>query len=155
VLGWAGLALGAVSPLAAHHSFAPHFDRNKPVSISGTITAYDGRNPHSYLHVSALDENGRFLWPGFGENMRVLRWIFDRVREGGRAKETPIGWVPRYKDIDWTGMDFPEEKFEALQAFDRAAWRAEVLGHEELFIDLHAALPKELVYERELLICRM
>ncbi len=101
------------------------------------------------------DADGKFIWPGFSENMRVLKWIVDRVRAGGRAKETPIGWVPRYKDIDWTGMDFPEEKFEELQAFDRAAWRAEVLGHEELFLDLHAHLPKEMVYERELLICRM
>ena len=101
------------------------------------------------------DKDGKFMWPGYSENMRVLRWIFDRVRAGGRAKETPIGWVPRYKDIDWTGLDFPEETFDALQAFDHAAWRAEVLGHEELFIDLHSHLPKEMVYERELLICRM
>jgi len=101
------------------------------------------------------DKDGKFMWPGFSENMRVLKWIFDRVRAGGRAKETPIGWVPRHKDIDWTGMDFPEEKFEELQAFDRAGWRAEILGHEELFIDLHTHLPKELIYERELLICRL
>ncbi len=101
------------------------------------------------------DQDGKFIWPGFSENMRVLKWICDRVRAGGRAKETPIGWVPRYKDIDWTGLNFSEEKFEELQAFDRAAWRAEVLGHEELFLDLHAHLPKEMVYERELLICRM
>ncbi len=101
------------------------------------------------------DADGKFLWPGFSENMRVLKWIFDRVRAGGRAKETPIGWVPRYRDIDWTGLDFPEDKFEALQHCDRAAWRAEVLGHEELFIDLHASLPKEMMFERELLICRL
>ena len=101
------------------------------------------------------DQDGKFIWPGFSENMRVLKWICDRVRAGGRAKETPIGWVPRYKDIDWTGLNFSEENFEELQAFDRAAWRAEVLGHEELFLDLHAHLPKEMVYERELLICRM
>ncbi len=101
------------------------------------------------------DADGKFMWPGFSENMRVLKWIVDRVRAGGRAKETPIGWVPRYRDIDWTGMEFPEARFEELQAFDRAAWRAEVLGHEELFIDLHSHLPKELLYERELLICRM
>ena len=101
------------------------------------------------------DQDGKFIWPGFSENMRVLKWICDRVRAGGRAKETPIGWVPRYKDIDGTGLNFSEEKFEELQAFDRAAWRAEVLGHEELFLDLHAHLPKEMVYERELLICRM
>ncbi len=101
------------------------------------------------------DPAGKFLWPGFGENMRVLKWIFDRVRAGGRAKETPIGWMPHYHDIEWEGLDFPQEKFEELQAFDRAAWRAEVLGHEELFIDLHSHLPKELMFERELLICRM
>jgi len=101
------------------------------------------------------DAEGKFIWPGFSENMRVLKWICDRVRAGGRAKETPIGWVPRYKDIDWTGLDFSEEKFNQLQAFDRQAWRNEVLGHEELFIDLHSHLPKEMIYERELLICRM
>jgi len=101
------------------------------------------------------DKDGRFMWPGFSENMRVLKWIFDRVRAGGRANETAIGWLPRHKDIDWTGCDFPKEKFEELQAIDRAAWRAEVLSHEELFIDLHASLPKEMLFERELLICRL
>src|SRR3954469_2973427 len=101
------------------------------------------------------DADGKFLWPGFGENMRVLKWIVDRTRGQALGKETPIGWVPRYKDIDWAGLDFSEEKFDQLQAFDRGAWRAEVLGHEELFLDLHAALPKEMIYERELLICRM
>jgi phosphoenolpyruvate carboxykinase (GTP) len=101
------------------------------------------------------DPDGKFMWPGFSENMRVLKWIVDRVRAGGRAKETPIGWMPRYQDIEWEGLDYPREKFEELQAFDRAAWRAEVLGHEELFLDLHAHLPKELLFERELLICRM
>jgi phosphoenolpyruvate carboxykinase (GTP) len=101
------------------------------------------------------DKDGKFMWPGFSENMRVLKWIVDRVRSGGRAKETPIGWMPRYEDLEWEGMDFPKEKFDELQAFDRAAWRAEVLGHEELFIDLHSHLPKELMFERELLICRM
>ena len=92
---------------------------------------------------------------GFSENMRVLKWIVDRVRAGGRAKETPIGWVPSYKDIDWSGLEFSEHDFEELQKFDRQAWRTEVLGHEELFIDLHSALPKELIFERELLLCRM
>ncbi|HWA28243.1 MAG TPA: phosphoenolpyruvate carboxykinase (GTP) [Lacunisphaera sp.] len=99
--------------------------------------------------------DGKFMWPGFGENMRVLKWIFDRVRAGGRAQETPIGWVPRHRDIDWTGLDFSEERFAEVQAIDRASWRAEVLSHEELFIDLHASLPKEMMFERELLICRL
>ena len=101
------------------------------------------------------DQDGKFIWPGYSENMRVLQWVFQRVRAGGRASETPIGWVPRYRDLDWTGLDFPEEKFKALQSFDRKVWRTEVLGQEELFLDLHDTLPKEMLYERELLICRM
>jgi len=101
------------------------------------------------------DENGKFIWPGFRENMRVLKWIVDRAQGRARGKESPIGWVPRYEDIEWTGMDFPKERFEKLQAFDREAWRKEVIGHEELFIELHDHLPPEIVYERELLICRI
>lgn len=101
------------------------------------------------------DADGKYIWPGFGENMRVLKWIVDRARGRALGRETPIGWQPRYEDIEWKELDFPREKFEHLQAFDRAAWRAEVIGHEELFIDLHDHLPKELIYERELLICRM
>jgi phosphoenolpyruvate carboxykinase (GTP) len=101
------------------------------------------------------DEKGGFLWAGFRDNMRVLKWIVDRARGRALGKETPVGWAPRYEDIDWTGLDFPREKFEVLQAFDRTAWRREVIGHEELFLDLHDRLPKELIYERELLICRM
>ena len=99
--------------------------------------------------------DGKFLWPGFGDNMRVLKWIVDRARGRALARETPIGWMPHYEDLDWTGMEFPREQFDALQHFDRALWRQEVIGHEELFLDLHSHLPKELIYERELLICRM
>ena len=80
------------------------------------------------------DANGKFLWPGYRENMRVLKWIVDRVHGRARAKETPIGWTPYYEDIDWEGMDFPKETFEELQSIDRAAWMREVIGHEELFI---------------------
>jgi len=101
------------------------------------------------------DEKGKFLWPGFSENMRVLKWIVDRVHGKAQGKESPIGWTPYYEDIEWTGLDFPREKFESLQKVDRAMWRREVIGHEELFIDLHDSLPPEMIYERELLICRL
>lgn len=101
------------------------------------------------------DKDGNFMWPGFSENMRVLKWIVDRAHGRALGQETPIGWTPRYEDIEWEGLDFSEGQFNDLQSFDRKAWRQEVLGHEELFLDLHDRLPPEMVYERELLICRL
>ncbi len=101
------------------------------------------------------DGDGQFMWPGFSENMRVLKWIVDRTKGRALARETPIGWMPRYEDMEWKGMDLSKDKFEELQEFDREAWRKEVIEHEELFIGLHDHLPKEMVYERELLICRL
>lgn len=101
------------------------------------------------------DDQGKFLWPGFSENMRILQWIVDRARGRTAAKETPIGWQPKYEDIDWTDLEFSEAEFNALQTVDRVAWRREIIGHEELFLTMHDHLPKEMIYERELLICRM
>jgi phosphoenolpyruvate carboxykinase (GTP) len=101
------------------------------------------------------DGDGKFMWPGFSENMRVLKWIVDRTKGRALARETPIGWMPRYEDMEWKGMDLSKERFEELQKFDREEWRKEVIEHEELFIGLHDHLPKEMVYERELLICRL
>jgi phosphoenolpyruvate carboxykinase (GTP) len=94
------------------------------------------------------DSDGKFMWPGFGENMRVLKWIVDRAHGRALARETPIGWVPHYEDIEWRGMDFSKDHFEQLQEVDRSAWRTEVLGHEELFLLLHDRLPPEAIYER-------
>jgi phosphoenolpyruvate carboxykinase (GTP) len=101
------------------------------------------------------DENGKFLWPGFSENMRILKWIVDRAHGRAQGKETPIGWIPHFEDIEWDGLKFSREIFEQLQQVDRTAWKREVIDHEELFIALHDHLPPEMIYERELLICRM
>jgi phosphoenolpyruvate carboxykinase (GTP) len=101
------------------------------------------------------DAEGNFMWPGYSENMRVLKWIIDRVKGRSLGRETPIGWMPRYEDMEWNGLEMSQEKFDALQKFDREEWHREVIGHEELFIELHDHLPKEMVYERELLICRL
>ena len=102
------------------------------------------------------DADGKFMWPGFSENMRVLKWIVDRAHGRALGRETPIGWVPRYEDLEWKGLEsFPKEKFEQLQAFDRKTWHGEVMAHEELFLQLHDHLPPEMIYERELLICRL
>jgi phosphoenolpyruvate carboxykinase (GTP) len=101
------------------------------------------------------DAQGKFAWPGFTENMRILKWIVDRTRGCAAGRETPIGWMPRYEDLEWAGLDLAEERFEELLSFDREAWRQEVIEHEELFIRLHDHLPKEMIFERELLICRL
>jgi phosphoenolpyruvate carboxykinase (GTP) len=99
--------------------------------------------------------DGKFLWPGYSENMRVLKWIVDRVRGRAMGKETPIGWTPHFDDINWKGLGFSREAFDELQTVDREQWKQEVMGHEELFILLHDHLPPEMIYERELLICRL
>ena len=102
------------------------------------------------------DEQGKFLWPGFAENMRVLKWIVDRAHGRALGRETPIGWMPRYEDLEWKGLEsFPRKTFEQLQGYDLVAWRNEVMAHEELFLLLHDHLPAEMVYERELLIGRL
>jgi len=101
------------------------------------------------------DENGKFLWPGYSENIRVLKWIVDRVRGRAQGKETPIGWTPYYEDMQWAGLNFSCETFEQLQHVDPDAWKKEVMDHEELFIAVHDHLPAEMIYERELLICRL
>jgi phosphoenolpyruvate carboxykinase (GTP) len=112
--------------------------------------------PPRIFHVNWFrkDADGNFVWPGFGENMRILKWIVERSAFGKRATETPIGWMPHYEDIDWTGLDFPREKWEYLSTIDRAEWRTQTLQHEELFLKLGEHLPKELIFEREMLICR-
>jgi len=111
--------------------------------------------PRIFLVNWFRQEDGNFLWPGYSQNMRILKWVVDRAHGRAQGKETPIGWVPRYEDLEWKGLDFPREVFDKLESVDRVAWKHEVIDHEELFIDLHDRLPPEMIYERELLICRL
>jgi phosphoenolpyruvate carboxykinase (GTP) len=99
------------------------------------------------------DEHGTFLWPGYGENMRVLQWIVGRARTRSSGVETALGRVPTYEDMDWRGMeDFTREKFAAAMNIDTEQWKQEVLSHESLFIKLYDRLPKEMIAVRELLL---
>jgi phosphoenolpyruvate carboxykinase (GTP) len=99
------------------------------------------------------DENGKFLWPGFGENMRILKWIVDRCKGKAPAVECPIGWQPRYRDIDWTGMEYySRPEFKKIMLTDREQWKNELAGHSELFEKLYDRIPKEFLFMRELLL---
>jgi len=101
------------------------------------------------------DKEGKFAWPGFGDNMRILKWIVDKVHGRAYAEESPLGWVPRYEDIDWTGLDFTEAQFDEIMSVDRANWEAEILSHEELFIKLYDRLPKEFMLKRQLILSQL
>ena len=101
------------------------------------------------------DESGRFLWPGFGDNMRVLKWIVDRVHGRGYGVESPIGWMPRHEDIEWNGLNYPQDTFYELMSVGRAAGTAEARAHEEQFDRFFDRLPKEFIFERELLRSRL
>ena len=97
-----------------------------------------------------LDENGKFLWPGFGENMRVLKWIVERCEGQAQAVDTPLGRAPRYEDLDMTGLDsMSRERFEKLMSIDAALWRKELDDHNTLFKKLGQRLPRKLQAERE------
>jgi phosphoenolpyruvate carboxykinase (GTP) len=137
----------AMLPFAGYH-MADYF--NHWLSFGRNIA-----NPPRIFGVNwfRTDADGRFVWPGFGENMRVLQWIVARARGGAYALESPIGWMPRYQDLDWAGLDgFAESDFLTAMAIDRADWEREVLAHDELFIRLMDRLPKEMLAIRDLTI---
>jgi phosphoenolpyruvate carboxykinase (GTP) len=98
------------------------------------------------------DSSGRFVWPGFGENMRVLKWIVERVSGKAKAVETPLGWVPDYDDLEWTGMDaFTREQFKTATTIKHDEWEAELSLHDELLGKLQDRLPRQLALRREML----
>jgi phosphoenolpyruvate carboxykinase (GTP) len=88
--------------------------------------------------------DGKFIWPGFGENMRVLKWIIGRVEGQSRANETPIGAIPRYSDMDWNGLAFDEAKFNDITAVSTTHWQQELKLHDELLTKLSHNLPSAL-----------
>jgi phosphoenolpyruvate carboxykinase (GTP) len=95
------------------------------------------------------------MWPGYSDNTRVLKWIVDRVNGQATAIETPIGFIPKYEDIEWAGLKFSKQDFEQVMSFDQAAWSAEVVSQEEFFFKLRDRLPKQLINERQQLIGRL
>jgi phosphoenolpyruvate carboxykinase (GTP) len=98
----------------------------------------------------------KFMWPGFSENMRVLEWIVKRCKGSAAGHETQIGWIPDFANFNTEDLpEFTEEQFNQVMKFDRQEWRAELVSQGELFIDLYEHLPKELIFQRELLAARL
>lgn len=98
------------------------------------------------------DHHGKIIWPGFGENMRILKWISDRVHGNAGAAQTFLGFMPRHKDIDWTGIqNFNHEQFDVLMHIDKELWHRELESHDELFERLKERMPRELMLIREML----
>lgn len=95
------------------------------------------------------DEQGRFIWPGFGENMRVLKWMLERIQGRAHGEENLFGVSPRYRDLSWDGLDFSSEQFDAITLIDTEAWRTELQLHAELFEKLRDRLPAELASHQE------
>ena len=100
-------------------------------------------------------EDGQFVWPGFGENMRALKWMIDRIEGKTGGAEHLAGVTPRYQDLDWTGLDFSEHAFDAVTSINPAAWRAELDLHTELFDKLAHNLPQALLDTRSLWAARL
>jgi len=90
------------------------------------------------------DENGRFVWPGFGENMRVLAWMLGRLEGKADGVEHVFGVSPRYEDLHWEGLQFSREAYARISSIDKAAWEQELKLHEELFAQLAHGLPRAL-----------
>ena len=102
-------------------------------------------NPPKIFHVNwfRTDDNGNFLWPGFGDNLRVLDWILKRCEGEVQAKETPIGYIPTANVLDMTGLDLPTDIIEELLSVDVDDWKEELKGHREFFAMFGDRLPKE------------
>ncbi|MFZ9595101.1 MAG: phosphoenolpyruvate carboxykinase domain-containing protein, partial [Bdellovibrionia bacterium] len=99
------------------------------------------------------DAQGHYIWPGFGENMRVLKWILERVHGKAAALESPIGWTPRYEDLLWEGLaEITPSRFSEVMTIDREAWKAELHMQGSLFDQLYDRLPKEIPLIRDLLL---
>ncbi|KAA0181723.1 MULTISPECIES: phosphoenolpyruvate carboxykinase (GTP) [Cupriavidus] len=126
------------------------------LALGNKLEAAGAKLPKIYcVNWFRKDEAGNFVWPGFGENMRVLSWMIDRVEGRGQGTEHVFGTSPRYEDLRWEGLDFSPEQFQKVTSIDRAAWEQELALHEELFTQLKHHLPQALSETKDALAKRL
>jgi phosphoenolpyruvate carboxykinase (GTP) len=113
-------------------------------------------NPPLIFHVNWFRKGveGNFLWPGFGENMRVLKWIIDRCEGTGGAVKSPIGWVPSLHDLDLEELDVEHKHIVEILGVDHEEWQKELAEHKKFFDSLGGVVPRELQKQREALVAR-
>jgi phosphoenolpyruvate carboxykinase (GTP) len=101
------------------------------------------------------DKDGKFLWPGFGDNFRILKWVVDRVHGRARSMEVALGWAPKYEDLDWRGLNFDQKQFASVMSIDRNIWLDELASHNEMFFRMFDRLPREMTALRDLLVASL
>jgi phosphoenolpyruvate carboxykinase (GTP) len=113
-------------------------------------------NPPLIFHVNWFrkDKDGKYLWPGFGDNMRVLKWVIDRCEGSDAAVESPVGWLPRLADLDLEGMDIPHQAVVSVLGIDHEEWQKEFAYQQAFFESLGGVVPQELLEQREKLVAR-
>ncbi len=116
------------------------------LNLGNTLSAKGAKLPAIYcVNWFRKGEDGKFVWPGYGENMRVLKWMIDRLEGTAKGQETGFGVSPTYGEITWDGLDFTPAQFATVTSLDKADWKHEIALHTELFTQLAYHLPAELV----------
>jgi phosphoenolpyruvate carboxykinase (GTP) len=129
------------------YNMADYFDHW--LKLGERLDATGGKLPKIFcVNWFRKGPNGQFVWPGFGENMRALRWMVLRIEGRAEGREHAFGISPRYEDIDWSGLDFTREQFQQVISVDDAAWRQELALHGELFEKLRHGLPAALTHTK-------
>ncbi|MFO1228908.1 MAG: phosphoenolpyruvate carboxykinase (GTP) [Alicycliphilus sp.] len=116
------------------------------LNLGAKISAQGAQLPRIYTtNWFRKNADGKFVWPGYGENMRVLKWMIDRIEGQAQGQETAFGIAPQYAEINWGGLDFSAEQFQNVTSIDKAAWTDELKLHDEHFAMLAQGLPRELL----------
>jgi phosphoenolpyruvate carboxykinase (GTP) len=116
------------------------------LDLGGKLQAQSATLPRIYcVNWFRKDAAGKFIWPGYGENMRVLQWIVERIQGRAKGEEHLMGLTPRYADLNWTGLNFSQAQYQQVSGVDSAAWKQEVALHDELFERLAYHLPAALI----------
>ena len=109
-----------------------------------------GKTPEIFLvNWFRKNEKGGFMWPGYGDNMRVLKWMFERINNSAQAQTTPLGYSPNYGDLEWNGLQFSQDQFNAAMSIDAKKWMTETEQHKDFFQSFASTLPTDFINIQE------